>query len=116
MRFTSLGVRKVLVNDTHTTGLSCTSAVDLLQIRGLFAQGPLQKWGGGLQQPCTQRDTLSPSILEGEGKRTDYLPTADPVMPAPSSPTAQDGQPGDLAVLVPRSSKPSPSPFSLTIY
>ena len=45
MRFTSVGVRKVLVNDTHTTGLSYTSAVDLLQIRGLFAQGPLQKGG-----------------------------------------------------------------------
>lgn len=44
--FTSLGVRKVLVNDTHTTGLSCTSAVDLLQVRGLFAQGPLQKGRG----------------------------------------------------------------------
>ena len=56
------------MNDTHTTGLSCTSAVDLLQIRGLFAQGPLQKWGGGSNSLVHRGTPLAPLSLRARGR------------------------------------------------
>lgn len=60
------------MNDTHTTGLSCTSAVDLLQVRGLFAQGPLQK-GRGASNSLVHRGTPSAPLslrVRGRGQIT----------------------------------------------
>lgn len=93
MCFSSPGVRKDYVNEhTHTTGLSSTSAADLPRVRGLSCLVSPPGGTRALQQPPTQRETLSPSFLQGEGKRIDYMPKSDPIVSGPRRPAAQDGR------------------------